>query len=169
MNIHSDHAVLVVDDALTIRSYHKALLEEVGLAVVEAENGVEALERLVEQPLSLCLVDVNMPLMDGYSFVSQLRQSERNADCPVIMITTESRACEEERGYEAGANLYLVKPADRDLLQAFCALMISPKPEGEGDSSELPEQPFTDELALTPLQSAASSGLHDYFNELMSE
>jgi len=161
--------VLVVDDALTIRAYHKALLEDIGLTVLEAENGMEALERLVEQPLSLCLVDVNMPVMDGYTFVSRLRQSDLNADCPVIMITTESRSSEEERGYEAGANLYLVKPADPKQLQAFCTLMISPTEESSTQNPAVLPQPVTDELALPQLQSAAGSGLHDYFNELMSE
>ena len=167
--------VLVVDDALTIRAYHKALLEELGLQALEAENGMEALEKVVEQPLCLCLVDVNMPLMDGFTFVRQLREGDRNADCPVIMITTESRASEEARGYQAGANLYLVKPADPRQLQALCHLMISPEAERANapdslDAFHNPVVALADAASATDtIATPEQSGLQDYFSDLMSE
>ena len=118
------NTVLVVDDAVTIRKYHRSLLEEIGCKVVEAENGVEALEKLFEQEISLCLVDVNMPLMDGFTFVSELRRGSEQVDCPVIMITTESKPADQNRGYQAGVNLYLVKPATAETLQQYCNLLM---------------------------------------------
>lgn len=116
--------VLVVDDALTIRKYHKTLLEELGCEVVEAENGIEAMEKLLEHQFSLCLVDVNMPLMDGFSFVTELRKGDCQSDCPVIMITTETDPGEKTKGYQSGANLYLVKPAEPKTLQTYCQIMM---------------------------------------------
>ncbi len=121
------NTVLVIDDALTIRKYHKSLLEELGCEVIEAENGVEALEKMVCQEFSLCLVDVNMPLMDGFAFVSELRHGDCQPDCPVIMISTESDPIEKNRGYQCGANLYLVKPAEPKTLQSYCKIMMSGK------------------------------------------
>lgn len=118
------NTVLVVDDAVTIRKYHRSLLEEIGCKVVEAENGIEALEKLFEHDISLCLVDVNMPLMDGFSFVSELRQGCEQADCPVIMITTECKPEDQNRGYQVGVNLYLVKPASAETLQQYCHLLM---------------------------------------------
>lgn len=162
MSIPNSRTVLVVDDALTIRAYHKALLEEIGFAVLEAENGIEAMEKVVEHALHLCLVDVNMPLMDGFTFVRQLRQGDLNTDCPVIMITTESRASEETRGYQAGANLYLVKPADPEHLQTICQLMAVPFDDSGCAPAHAPE------ADVTPA-AAANGGLFDYFNELVSE
>lgn len=117
------NSVLVIDDALTIRKYHRQLLEEIGFQVIEAENGFEALEKLLEHDVALCLVDVNMPVMDGFTFVTELRKGNYSADCPVIMITTESRSEDEQRGYQNGVNLYLVKPAAAKNLQNYCQLL----------------------------------------------
>lgn len=120
----SMNTVLVVDDALTIRKYHRNLLEEIGCQVIEAENGIEALEKLLIQNIDLCLVDVNMPLMDGFTFVNELRTGEHQADCPVIMVTTESTPANKKKGYESGVNLYLVKPASPETLQNYCKILI---------------------------------------------
>ncbi len=161
--------VLVVDDALTIRSYHKTLLEDIGFEVLEAENGMEALEKAVERSISLCLVDVNMPLMDGFTFVSRLRQDDRNSDCPVIMITTESRTIEEDRGYQAGANLYLVKPAEPDHLQAICRLMATP-PRGDQDKpSDTTRPDHAEVIEAAKPERPTGDGLFDYVKELISE
>ncbi len=119
------NSVLVIDDALTIRKYHRQLLEEIGYQVTEAENGIEALEKLLEHKIDLCLVDVNMPLMDGFTFVRELRKGDYSADCPVIMITTESKPADEVQGYQSGVNLYLIKPAAAKTLQTYCRLLIS--------------------------------------------
>ncbi len=166
------NTVLVVDDALTIRQYHKSILEEIGLQVIEAENGIEAMEMVVQHPLSLCLVDVNMPVMDGYTFVSQLRRGEDNADCPVIMITTESRPVEEAKGYEAGANIYLVKPADPERLKELCSLMVRPPVDDMARPPrgiDIETSAVSSEHAPMSPPTPAGHGLTDYLNELMSE
>lgn len=112
---------LVVDDATTMRKFHRSVLEEAGFAVEEAMNGVEALERALAapRPFGLLLVDVNMPEMDGYALVSRLRGEAELAATPVIMISTEREPRDAERGFAAGANLFLVKPVRPESLAAF--------------------------------------------------
>lgn len=119
---------LVVDDATTVRKFHRSILEEAGFAVEEAMNGVEALERALAaaRPFGLLLVDVNMPGMDGYSLVSRLRGEPSLAATPVIMISTEREPGDAERGFAAGANLFLVKPVRPEKLAAFARAMAAP-------------------------------------------
>jgi len=106
--------VLVVDDATTVRMYHRAILEAAGFAVVEAANGYEGLEKALSTAFDLILVDVNMPKMDGYSLVRALREQPSTASLPAILISTEAEASDARQGYAAGANLYLVKPVRPD-------------------------------------------------------
>jgi two-component system chemotaxis response regulator CheY len=101
--------VLIVDDAPTVRLYHGSILSDAGYAVTEAANGLEALEASLTSPHDLYVVDVNMPKMDGYSFVSALRAQVRSG-APVIMISTEGDDRDAAAAYAAGANVYLVKP-----------------------------------------------------------
>jgi two-component system chemotaxis response regulator CheY len=116
--------VMVVDDASTVRMYHKALLDELGLFVIEASNGVEALERALEQSIDLFLVDINMPKMDGFTLVSELRVRENLQHIPVIMISTESEEKDRHQGTDVGANLYMVKPVNPEELQQTVTLML---------------------------------------------
>jgi two-component system, chemotaxis family, chemotaxis protein CheY len=102
--------VLVIDDAVTQRLYHRQILEGGGFAVEEAVNGYEGLEKLLAAPFDLCLVDVNMPIMDGLTMVRRLRAEASIAAMPVIMISTEAKDLDATQAYAAGANLYLVKP-----------------------------------------------------------
>ncbi len=106
--------VLVVDDSKTVRSYHKEILSSSGYLVEEAENGMEAVEKSIDGGYNLFLVDVNMPIMDGYSFVQELRKNEKLA--PVIMISTEAEEMDKNRAYEAGANIYYIKPVKPNIL-----------------------------------------------------
>ena len=103
--------VMIVDDAATIRRYHRMIVEGAGFLVEEAFNGVEALERGVTDEIGLFLVDVNMPEMNGYQFVTELRSSSEHRATPVIMISTEAEAMDAEKAMAIGANFYLVKPA----------------------------------------------------------
>lgn len=116
--------VMVVDDASTVRMYHKALLDEIGAFVIEAANGVEALERALEQPVDLFLVDINMPKMDGFTLVKELRSRENLADIPVIMISTEAQENDQIKSFDVGVNLYLVKPVNPEELQQTVTLMF---------------------------------------------
>ncbi|WP_028841297.1 response regulator [Thermodesulfobacterium hveragerdense] len=102
--------VLVVDDAPTVRMYHKKILKDAGFEVDEAVNGLEALEKALMNEYNLYVVDINMPKLDGYSFVKRLRASAEVKQAPVIMVSTEAEEKDKELSYEAGANFYLVKP-----------------------------------------------------------
>lgn len=115
--------VLVVDDAVTVRLYHRQLLEKVGFTVEEAGNGVEALEKAALENFDLFLVDVNMPKMDGYRLVSEIRNTPAYAAIPVIMVSTEAADIDKEKAFDAGSNLYLVKPVRDVQIQAYARLM----------------------------------------------
>ena len=119
--------VLIVDDAATVRMYHRNILKNHGFDTQEALNGLEALEKSHTDSFDLYLVDVNMPRMDGYSFVRALRASDSISQAPVLMISTEAEADDETRAYEAGANLYLIKPVQPDQLVEYASLLV-----GEG-------------------------------------
>jgi len=105
--------ILIVDDSLTVRMYHRQILEKEGYECDEAENGMEALEKAQLNEYALFLVDINMPVLDGYSFVKRLRDGEGN-NAPVIMVSTESEAMDMDIAYESGASMYLIKPARPD-------------------------------------------------------
>lgn len=102
--------ILLVDDASTVRKFLRKILEEGGFEVEEAANGLEALEKALVKDFSLFVVDVNMPVLDGYSMVQKLRESSEIKQVPVLMVTTEAEEKDMEIAYERGANFYLVKP-----------------------------------------------------------
>ncbi|MFC0269527.1 response regulator [Kushneria aurantia] len=122
--------ILIVDDALTVRMFHRQLVTAIGHGVVEAENGVEALEKLAQAPCDLMLVDVNMPFMDGYRFIRSVRESAEWCDIPAIMISTEAKPDDRRQAYAAGANFYLVKPTDPQHLEKLIVTLLGhPEPE----------------------------------------
>ncbi|MGE5492480.1 MAG: response regulator, partial [Actinomycetota bacterium] len=108
--------VMVVDDSLTVRKITGRLLSREGYQVVTAKDGVDALEQLLEVRPDVVLSDVEMPRMDGFDLLRNIRADDRLKDLPVIMIT--SRTADKHRNYaiELGANDYLGKPYDEDKL-----------------------------------------------------
>ncbi len=122
------YRILVVDDAATVRMYHRKLLTDAGWQTDEALNGLEALERVLAQEgddaFDLYVVDVNMPRMDGYSFVRELRRLELRHQAPVVMVSTEAQRQDVDAALEAGANGYLVKPAHPLALVLSAALLL---------------------------------------------
>jgi two-component system chemotaxis response regulator CheY len=115
--------ILVVDDAATVRMYHRGILESSGYTVEEAWNGIEALEKALESPFDLYVVDVNMPKLDGYGFLRELRQQDMPQQ-PAIMVSTESAARDEIVAYKAGANGFLIKPLRPIQLLTYVRLML---------------------------------------------
>lgn len=103
--------ILVVDDGMTTRLYYRSVFEAAGFAVDEAANGLEGLERALLEQFDLMIVDVNMPKMDGYAMIARLRSDSAMQAVPIITISTEAEGRDADRAYEAGADLYLVKPA----------------------------------------------------------
>lgn len=119
--------VMVVDDSKTVRMYHGSLLRELGINVLEAENGMEALEKTLDNTIDLYLVDVNMPVMDGYSFVSELRKQPTGRFTPVIMITTQEEATDKLEAFKVGATLFETKPIKPDALKGYLQLLLKAK------------------------------------------
>lgn len=116
--------VLVVDDANLVRLYYRDALERAGYQVDEALNGLEALEKLYDAPADLLIVDVNMPQMDGFTFLRILRRRAAPvAGIPALVISTEAERQDFEAARLAGANYYLVKPVSREALLEHIALM----------------------------------------------
>jgi two-component system chemotaxis response regulator CheY len=116
--------VMVVDDSKTVRSYHGAILRDLGVTVLESENGMEALEKTLSNHIDLYLVDVNMPVMDGYSFVSELRRQPQHKGTPVIMITTQEESTDKLEAFKVGANLFETKPIKPDALKGYLQLFL---------------------------------------------
>lgn len=115
--------VLIIDDSGTVRLYYREVLEAAGFDVDEAINGFEGLEKLMNESFDLIIVDVNMPKMDGYTFLDQLRRSPELQHVPAIMISTEARDADQAKAYAVGANFYLVKPVSPDGLASCARLM----------------------------------------------
>jgi two-component system chemotaxis response regulator CheY len=128
----SKKRVLVVDDAATVRMYHRKILGDAGWHTDEAMNGVEALEHVQAQDATTCfdlyVVDVNMPRMDGYSFVRELRRLDARHQAPVVMVSTEAQSHDASAAFDAGANGYLVKPAGPAELALTAALLLGDRP-----------------------------------------
>lgn len=122
MNTVTKH-ILVVDDAATVRMYHRQILLQAGFAVDEAVNGVEALEKALVNPFDLYLVDINMPKLDGYDFLKELRSRDIRQS-PAIMISTEAEQHDKERAFAAGANFYMLKPIKPTELLKYCSLLL---------------------------------------------
>ena len=124
--------ILVIDDAATVRMYHRKILGDAGWQVEEASNGVEALERVQAQDdgrsFDLYVVDINMPRMDGYRFVRALRELDVRHQAPVLMVSTEAEGHDARSAFEAGANAYRVKPARPGALVLDAALLMGDRP-----------------------------------------
>jgi len=112
------HKVLIVDDSKAIREIEKKYLEELGFEVLEAGNGKEALKILEENPdIKLILLDWHMPVMNGYEFLLKLRANPTWSDIKVMMVTRENQQKSIIDAIMAGANEYLMKPFDKEMLK----------------------------------------------------
>ena len=103
--------VMIVDDSRTVREQVIAALVPAGFEVVQAEDGVEGLDRLEgSSDLALVFCDLNMPRMDGLEMLAQVRQRDNKATPPIVILTTEGRTDLVEKAKRAGAKGWLVKP-----------------------------------------------------------
>jgi two-component system chemotaxis response regulator CheY len=116
--------VLVVDDASLVRLYYRAALESAGFEVGEALNGLEALEYVLRAHFDLLIVDVNMPQMDGVSFLETLRaRSLPLSSIPALVISSEAAPQRVAAVRDAGANFYIVKPVSVETLVQYASLL----------------------------------------------
>jgi two-component system chemotaxis response regulator CheY len=111
-----------------VRLYYRDTLERAGFEVEQAINGIEAMEKVLAQPFDLVIVDVNMPRMDGFSFLRTLRRAAADvATLPALVITTEAGEQDLDAARAAGANFYLIKPvSQQDLLRHAAVLSGAP-------------------------------------------
>lgn len=105
-------SILAVDDSTSLRQMVAFTLKSSGYEVVEAVDGVDALEKLRDRTVDLVLTDQNMPRMDGLTLVRQLRASPQFTKTPILILTTESSDEMKQAGRAAGATGWLVKPFD---------------------------------------------------------
>jgi CheY-like chemotaxis protein len=104
--------VLLVDDERAIRTICRVNLEGDGIAVVEAQDGAEALERVRRDQPSLVLLDVMMPEVDGWKVAAELAADENTQDIPVVFLSARAADEDRQRAQELGAVGYVVKPFD---------------------------------------------------------
>ncbi len=123
--------VLVVDDSITVRRVTERFLQRQGMRVVTAKDGIDAISVMQDNRPDIILLDIEMPRMDGYEFATHVRNDERYADIPIIMITSRVSDKHRARAIEIGVDDYLGKPyQDSQLLEAIHALLEERGAEG---------------------------------------
>jgi two-component system chemotaxis response regulator CheY len=124
MRAVSGKRVLVIDDASLVRAYYRQALERAGYEVDEALNGLEGLEKLLMHSFDVAIVDINMPQMDGMTFLRALRSKDLPTSAtPALVTSTEAGAQDIAAARTAGANYYLVKPISQETLAEYVALL----------------------------------------------
>jgi len=121
---------LVIDDSRAVRTILRTMLQEAGFETVEAANGGEALAALESRPdATLALLDWNMPVMDGFEFLTRVRSNPAFESLRILMVTTETESDQVTKALMSGANEYLMKPFSKEAL--FAKLnMIDALPDG---------------------------------------
>jgi two-component system chemotaxis response regulator CheY len=114
--VDTKKTILIVDDSEFVRSYHSHILEQAHFQVITAVDGSDGLEKLYSNVCDLVLTDINMGNMDGYEFIRRVRADGKYVSLPIIIVSTESEARDKMKGFEAGANLYLVKPSSPEMM-----------------------------------------------------
>ena len=116
--------ILVIDDSASLREVVAIVLRGAGYSVIEAVDGADALNKLNLSKIHLAICDVNMPLMDGITFVKEAKKLPNYRFMPIIMLTTESRESRKQEGQMAGAKAWVVKPfRPEQILHAVSKLM----------------------------------------------
>ena len=109
---------LVVDDSSMVRKIARRILEGLNFQVIEAEDGVDALVHCKRAMPEAVLLDWNMPVMDGYEFLGNLRRMPGGDVPKVVFCTTENDVAHIARALHAGANEYIMKPFDKEIVEA---------------------------------------------------
>ncbi|HEV7814477.1 MAG TPA: response regulator [Janthinobacterium sp.] len=118
--------IMIVDDSISIRQVVGIALKSAGYDVIEGRDGKDALSKLTGQKVHLVISDVNMPNMDGISFVKALKQMPNYKFTPVIMLTTESQEEKKREGQAAGAKAWVVKPFKPEILLGAVQKLVLP-------------------------------------------
>lgn len=118
--------ILIVDDSASLRQVVSIALNNAGYDTLEAEDGASALKLLDGKKIHLVICDVNMPVMDGITFVKEVKKIANYRFLPIIMLTTESGENRRLEGQEAGARAWVVKPFQPDLILDAVSKLILP-------------------------------------------
>ena len=107
----SDYTCLVVEDSPMMRQLLVFAMSRVkNMAIVEADDGVDALKKLAATKFDIIITDINMPIMDGLKLVKRVRSDAVYKDVPIVIITTEGAEEDRQRALQLGANAYITKP-----------------------------------------------------------
>lgn len=112
----TDTRILTVDDSASMRALLRHALTTEGFQVEQAEDGVAALDWLNDNDVDVIITDINMPRMDGFGLIENLRAAGRHRDLPILVLTTESSDEKKARARDAGATGWIVKPFDAQKL-----------------------------------------------------
>ena len=118
--------VMIIDDSESMRQVVSIALKGAGYDVLEGCDGKDALSKLTGQKIHLMVCDVNMPNMDGFTFVTEVKKIPAYRFTPVIMLTTEVSEDKKAKGQAAGAKAWMVKPFKPDQLLSTVAKLILP-------------------------------------------
>lgn len=125
----SKQVVLVADDSSTVRKFVSFSLGAESLDVLTAVDGMDALEKISQAPrVDLIIVDLNMPNMDGYEFIENVRNSEVYRNIPIIILSSERGEESKERGKAVGADTYIEKPFDAKKIKYEVSKFLSLDP-----------------------------------------
>lgn len=123
--MNTKKTILIVDDSEFVRSYHSNILEQAHFQVITAVDGSDGLEKLYKNTCDLVLTDINMSNMDGYEFIRRVRADHCYRALPIIIVSKESEGKDKMKGFEAGANLYIVKPSSPEMMVESIRMMLS--------------------------------------------
>jgi two-component system chemotaxis response regulator CheY len=118
--------IMIVDDSASLRQVVSIALKGAGYDIIEACDGKDALSKLNGTKIHLVISDVNMPNMDGITFLKELKKLPNYKFTPVIMLTTESQEAKKAEGQSAGAKAWVVKPFQPPTMLAAVAKLIMP-------------------------------------------
>ena len=117
--------ILIVDDSKTIRNLVAFIMKKEGFKVTMAEDGIDGLEKLYSADhIDLIISDINMPRMDGFTFIKTVREQEAYRDMPIVVLSTEGKEKDIQQGISLGANLYMVKPAQPDKMMKNIRMLL---------------------------------------------
>lgn len=118
--------ILIVDDSEFVRNYHAHILQDANFHVTTAVDGCDGLEKLYTHDCDLILTDINMGRMDGYELIRRVRAEPKYRELPIVILSTESQSRDKMKGFEAGANLYLVKPCSPEMMIENLRMVLAP-------------------------------------------
>jgi two-component system chemotaxis response regulator CheY len=123
--VDTKKTILIVDDSAFVRSYHSYILEQAHFVAITAVDGSDGLEKLYTHPCDLVLTDINMSNMDGYEFIRRVRADGKYRSLPIVIVSTESEGRDKKKGFEAGADLYIVKPCTPEMMVENIRLILT--------------------------------------------